>query len=128
MEISIEKVEEFLTLAKKSITNDKYRIELNTNREENLNLFIDYLINEKKVKEILTSLTYLDFVDILINKRSGKDNKYLYVFGKDVMLTSRFGCYEVLVNLYIKLYKTKNCYVYVISFHKQKYPIKYYFK
>lgn len=128
MEISKEKVKEFLTLAKKSITNDKYRIELNANREENLNLFIDYLINETKVKEILTSLTYLDFVDILINKRSGKDNKYLYVFGKDVMLASRFGCYEDLVNLYIKLYKTKNCYVYVISFHKQKYPIKYYFK
>lgn len=35
---------------------------------------------------------------------------------------------EKTVSLYIKFNKLENCFVIVISFHKQKYPLKYYFK
>ena len=47
--------------------------------------------------------------------------------GKDVMLLERMGTKEKQVSLYIKFNKLE-CYVIVISFHEQKYPLKYPFK
>lgn len=70
----------------------------------------------------------LDFSEVLQNEHKGYENELLYVFGKDVHLLERIGAGERTVSLYIKFNKLDNNYVIVVSFHEQKYPIKYYFK
>lgn len=74
------------------------------------------------------SLTAKDFSEILQNEHRGFEHERLYVFGKDVTLLERSGNEEKTVSLYIKFNKLENCFVIVISFHKQKYPLTYYFK
>lgn len=73
-------------------------------------------------------LTGYDFCEILRNEHSGFEHEYLYVFGKSVKLLQRFGDCENIVDLYIKINKLKEGYVIIISFHEQKYPLKYVFK
>jgi hypothetical protein len=93
-----------------------------------MDLFIDYVVDEGKAKEILLSLSAMDFSEILQNEHIGFEYEKLYVFGKDVQLLERMGNAVKTVSLYIKFNKLENCYVIVISFHKQRYPLKYYFK
>ena len=50
------------------------------------------------------------------------------VFGRDVILLERNGTEEKTVSLYIKFNKLDDCFVIVISFHEQKYPLTYYFR
>lgn len=114
--------------SKRRNKKDKYKLERNRNRVDNNNLFIDYVIDETKVKNILLKLTAKDFSEILQNEHKGYEHELLYVFGKDVELLERLGGSSRLVSLYIKFNKLDSCYVIVISFHEQKYPMKYYFK
>ena len=44
----------------------------------------DYVIDETKVKNIILSLTVMDFSEILQNEHKGFEYERLYVFGKDV--------------------------------------------
>lgn len=83
---------------------------------------------KKKRKEIILSLTATDFSEIRHNTHKGYEHELLYVFGKDVKLLRRFTSGEEQVSLYIKFNKLELRYVIVISFHKQKYPLKYKFK
>jgi hypothetical protein len=76
----------------------------------------------------LLDLTALDFSEILQNEHQGFEHEQLYVFGKDVQLLERIGNSEKTVSLYIKFNKLEDCFVIVISFHEQKYPMQYYFK
>ena len=122
------KVFDYLLKVKDAIKKDKYKLERNRNRVDNNNLFIDYVIDETKVKNILLKLTAKDFSEILQNEHEGYEHELLYVFGKDVELLERLGGSSRLVSLYIKFNKLDSCYVIVISFHEQKYPMKYYFK
>ena len=128
MNITIQDVEEYLLEVKKSIKDGKFRIDRNKNRQDNRNLFWDYVLDEAGAKEILLSLTPKDFSEILKNEHKGYEYEKLYVFGKDVKLLERIGTEEKSVSLYIKFNKLENCYVIVISFHEQKYPLKYPFK
>ncbi len=100
----------------------------NSRRRDNINLFLDYVIDEARAKEIILSLTAMDFLEILQNEHKGFEHERLYVFGKDVILLERNGTEEKTVSLYIKFNKLENCFVIVISFHEQKYPLTYYFK
>ena len=50
-------IERYLSEMKKLVENDRYRIERNAKRQDNLNLFLDYIIDEAKAKEIILSLT-----------------------------------------------------------------------
>ena len=118
----------YLTEVKEAIKNDRYKIERHYNRQDNIDLFLAYIIDEKKAKEILLSLTTIDFSEVLQNEHKGYEDELLYVFGKDVELLKRMGHGSKTISLYIKLNKLDNCYVIVVSFHEQKYPIKYYFK
>lgn len=118
----------YLTEVKEAIQNNRYRIERNSHRQDNINLFLDYVIDETVAKDILLGLTASDFCEILQNKHKGYEHELLYVFGKDVKLLERFGNSIKVVSLYIKFNKFDNCYVIVVSFHEQKYPIEYYFK
>lgn len=103
-------------------------IEMNDSRQDNQDLFMDYIINEEKRKQILLSLCATDFSEIRFNTHKGYEYELLYVFGKDVKLLRRFSSGEEQVSLYIKFNKLESRYVIVISFHKQKYPLKYKFK
>lgn len=128
MNIKMEDIEQYLFEMKAAVENDRYRIERNTKRQDNINLFLDYIIDEAKAKEIILSLTVKDFSQILQNDHKGYEHERLYVFGKDVFLLERNGTEERKVSLYIKFNKLENCFVIVISFHEQKYPLTYYFR
>lgn len=128
MEVTIEEIEKYLCDVKDAIKAGRYRVEMNENRQDNQELFLDYLIDENKRKEILLSLTAMDFTEIRHNTHKGFEHELLYVFGKDVTLIRRFEQCDEIVSLYIKFNKLESKYVIVISFHKQKYPLKYKFK
>ena len=84
-------------------------------------------VGDPTIRKIL-SLTVMDFSKILQNEHKGFEHENLYVFGKDVTLIERNGTEEKTVSLYIKFNKLENCFVIVISFHEQKYPLTYYFR
>lgn len=126
--ISKNDIERYLSEVKEAVRKDNYRIDRHSKRQENINLFLDYVIDETKAKEIIMSLTVSDFSEILQNEHKGFEYEKLYVFGKDVVLLERYGSEEKTVSLYIKFNKLRDCFVIVISFHEQRYPMKYYFK
>ena len=128
MNIDQKAVGQYLSEVKKAVEQDNYRIDRNSRRQENINLFLNYVIDEAKAKEIILSLTIMDFSEILQNEHRGFEHEKLYVFGKDIVLLERNGRGEKPVSLYIKLNKLENCFVIVISFHEQRYPLTYYFK
>lgn len=121
-------IEQYLSEVKEAVENGRYRLVRNARRQDNMNLFLDYVIDEAKAKEIILSLTAMDFSEILQNEHKGFEHERLYVFGKDVILLERNGTEEKTVSLYIKFNKLENCFVIVISFHEQKYPLTYYFR
>ena len=121
LNISRCEIEKYLLEVKNAIQGNRYRIERNSHRQDNINLFLDYVIDETKAKDILLGLTVTDF-------SKGYEHELLYVFGKDVELLERTGNKSKTVSLYIKFNKMDNCYVIVVSLHEQKYPIRYYFK
>lgn len=128
MDITQNDIDIYLAEVKAAIRKNRYRIERNSRRQDNINLFLDYVIDENMAKDILLGLTATDFSEILQNEHKGYEHERLYIFGKDVELLERTGNACRIVSLYIKFNKLENCYVIVVSLHKQKYPIKYYFK
>lgn len=128
MKIEMKDIEQYLSEVKEAVENNRYRLDRNSKRQDNINLFLDYVIDEAKAKDIILSLTAMDFSEILQNKHKGYEHEMLYVFGKDVVLLERNGTEEKAVSLYIKFNKLENSFVIVISFHEQKHPLIYYFK
>lgn len=128
MDITQNEIEVYLTEVKEAIQNNRYRIEKNSRRQDNIDLFVNYVIDETIAKDILLGLEATDFSEILQNEHKGYEHELLYVFGKDVKLLERMGNTSKTVSLYIKFNKMENCYVIVVSLHEQRYPIKYYFK
>lgn len=128
LSINQKDIEQYLSEVKEAVENDRYRLDRNDRRQDNINLFLDYVIDEAKAKEIILSLTTMDFSEILQNKHKGFEHERLYVFGKDVILLERNGTEEKTVSLYIKFNKLENCFVIIISFHEQKHSLTYYFK
>ena len=128
MNIGRKEIDCYLSEVKKAVKNGKYRLEINDRRQDNQDLFFNYVLDEQKVRKIILDLSVEDFSEVLQNKHKGYEYERLYVFGKDVTLLERFGSREKTVSLYIKFNKLENCFVIVVSFHEQRYPIKYYFK
>ncbi|MCM1495311.1 MAG: type II toxin-antitoxin system MqsR family toxin [Bacteroides sp.] len=128
MNIDKKDIEQYLSVLKEAVGNDRYRLARNLKRQDNVNLFLNYVIDEAKAKEIILSLTAMDFSEILQNEHAGYEHESLYVFGKDVNLLERNGTEKKTVSLYIKFNKLENGFVIVISFHEQKYPLIYHFK
>lgn len=110
------------------ILDGKFRIALNSNRLTNLSLFDECLINEESVKSILLNLTVYDFCEKVQNKHANFNHEWLYVFGKEIDLIKRFEEKSGMVPLYIKFNKIEDKFLIVVSFHKQKYPLVYYFQ
>ncbi len=128
MDITLDDIDVYLAEVKDAIRKNRYRIELNSHRQDNRNLFLTYVIDETMAKDLLLGLTTTDFSEILQNEHKGYEHERLYVFGKEVELLERIGNASRSVPLYIKFNKTDNCYIIVVSLHEQKYPMKYYFK
>lgn len=128
MHKSYDEIKKYIEEVKTAVKADKYRIDRNRNRQANLGLYTDYVIDEAKSKEILMSLTADDFCQAVQNEHIGFEHELLYIFGKDVKLLQRFGTEEEMVSLYIKFNKLESRFVIVISFHKQAYPLTYAFK
>lgn len=126
--ITQEEIEEYLSDVKKAVSEDRYRLDRNSRRQDNIDLFINYVIDESKAKDIILSLEVMDFSEIVQNEHVGFEHEMLYIFGKDVQLLERTETEEVTVSLYIKFNKLENNYVIVISFHEQHYPLNYYFR
>lgn len=121
-------IEQYLFELKEAVGKDRYRIDRNARRQGNINLFLDYIIDEAKAKEIMLNLTVMDFSKVLQNEHVGYEHERLYVFGKDMNLLERNGTKKKAVPLYIKFNKLKDCFVIVVSFHEQKHPLTYCFK
>ncbi|MFR5921317.1 hypothetical protein [Eubacterium ventriosum] len=128
MNITQNEIKVYLEEVKEAIQNNRYRIERNSRRQDNIDLFVNYVIDETIAKDILLGLEATDFSEILRNEHRGYEHELLYVFGKDVELLERMGNTSKTVSLYIKFNKMENCYMIVVSLHEQRYPIKYYFK
>ena len=128
MDINKRDIERYLSEVKEAVESDRYRLDRNAMRQDNINLFLDYVIDEAKAKKIILSLTAMDFSQILQNEHKGYEHEKLYVFGKDIVLLERNGTQEKTISLYIKFNKLGNGFVIIISFHEQKYPLTYYYK
>ena len=101
MDIERKNIEQYLFEVKEAVEKDNYRIDRNSRRQGNINLFLDYVIDEAKAKEIILDLNAMDFSTILQNNHKGFEHENLYVFGKDVILLERNGTGEKTVSLYI---------------------------
>lgn len=128
MPIDKQDIAQYLFEVKAAVKSDRYRIARNSKRQDNIDLFLNYVIDEVKAKEIILSLTVMDFSEILQNEHKGFGHEKLYVFGKEILLLERVGAAEKTVPLYIKFNKLADNFVIVVSFHEQKYPFTYYFK
>lgn len=127
MNLSIADIEEYLSIVRQAVREDRYEIERNENREENLKLSWQYMLPEEEIKKIIYSLTPLDFSEAVKNRKKRFANEILYVFGKNVSLIERDSGQEKEIELYIKFNKEFDNYVIVISFHEAKHPVKKYF-
>ena len=127
MNLSIADIEEYLSIVRQAVREDRYEIERNENREENLKLSWQYMLPEEEIKKIIYSLTPLDFSEAVKNRKKRFANEILYVFGKNVNLIERDSGKEKEIELYIKFNKEIDNYVIVISFHEAKHPVKKYF-
>lgn len=128
MSLTKNEINSYLIQIKDAIRNNRYRIERNPFRQENNHLFMDYVFDEKMAKDLLLKIEINDFSERKRNEHKGYEHEYLYIFGKDVMLLERFGEGRKRISLYIKLNLINHRCVIVVSLHKQKYPLKYYFK
>lgn len=127
MEVTSDKIEAYLLQVKDAIFKGNYSIARNSNRQDNNDLFNDYVIDEEKQKKFVNNRSR-GFSEVRYNEHKGYEHELLYIFGKEVRLLERWGSEEMIVPLYIKFNKLENQFVIVISFHRQKYPMKYYFK
>ena len=116
MNIDQKDIEQYLSELKEAVEQDNYRLDRNAKRQDNINLFLDYVIDETKAKEIILSLNAMDFSEILQNEHKGFEHEKLYVFGKDVTLLERNGTEEKTVSLYIKFNKLENCFVIYVQY------------
>ncbi|SEQ15548.1 hypothetical protein SAMN02910289_01388 [Lachnospiraceae bacterium RM5] len=91
MTINQNDIEQYLSGVKDAVEKGCYRLDRNVRRQDNIDLFMDYVIDEKKVKKIILDLTVMDFSQILQNEHKGYEYEKLYVFGKDVFLLERNG-------------------------------------
>lgn len=118
-------VERYLTEVKEYISAGRFTI---SPRPKNEQLETDFILKERKKKQILLSLRIEDFSHTLQNEHEGYEHETLYVFGRSVNLLERFGCGVRRVPLYIKFNLLKDCEVIIVSFHEQAYELPYPFK
>ena len=60
LKIDQKDIEQYLFEVKEAVEKDNYRLDRNVRRQDNINMFLDYVIDEAKAKEIILSLTVMD--------------------------------------------------------------------
>lgn len=53
MNIEIKDIEQYLSEVKKAVENGRYRLDRNSKRQDNIKLFLNYVMDEAKAKEII---------------------------------------------------------------------------
>ena len=128
MENSFQEIDAYLHDVKNAVQEGRYRLDLNARRLDNQTLFSDYVIDMQDVEKILLSLSPWDFSEAVQNRHEGFEEEMLFIFGKTVRLLQRYGKREENVPLYIKINKVMDGFVIIISFHKQRRRLKFYFE
>jgi hypothetical protein len=124
-----EQCDVILQKIKSSVNNNKFTVEQNKNRHENIQFIRDYNLNNSKQKAIILSLETTDFCHTLKNTNIGYEYETLYVFCPQRTLFDAFG-EEEFVDIYIKfniIDYGDNKRIVTISFHKRNKPIDYIF-
>lgn len=67
LNIDQKHIEQYLSEVKEAVENSNYRLDRNARRQDNINLFLDYVIDEAKAKEIILSLTVMNFSEIRLH-------------------------------------------------------------
>lgn len=76
LNIDQKDIEQYLSEVKEAVEKDNYRLDRNARRQDNINLFLNYVIDEARAREIILSLTAMDFSEILKNEHKGySDNQ-----------------------------------------------------
>lgn len=125
-----EECDVILQKIKDCIYNNKFTVEQNKNRYENIQFIQDYNLNHSKQKAILLSIQTTDFCHSLKNTNIGYEYETLYVFCPQRTLFDAFG-EEEFVDIYTKfniIEYGNDKRVVTISFHKRNKPIDYFFK
>lgn len=125
-----DEIKIYLNELRKAILAVRYLISQNDNRQENTKFIEDYKVDSIKEKEILLSLQYDDFCYAVDNDNPEFPEEKLYIFCKESLL-DKWGKLED-VEIYIKINMTQtrrgDDFVFIVSFHKRKLPIKYLFR
>ncbi|MBU3110995.1 hypothetical protein [Clostridium lacusfryxellense] len=125
-----EECDVILQKIKSCVNHNKFTIEQNRNRCENIKFIQDYNLNNSKQKEILLSIETTDFCHSLKNTNIGYEYEVLYVFCPRRTVFDAFG-EEEYVDIYIKfniIEYVENNLIVTISFHKRNKPIDYVFR
>ncbi|WP_461207613.1 hypothetical protein [Clostridium sp. DL1XJH146] len=127
---SKEEILVILNKIKDCVRDNKFNIEINKNRQENIDFINEYNINSSRRKSILLNIIPEDFCHSLKNTNKGYEYEILYVFVPQVQLFNIDG-EEEKVDIYTKfniIDIDKGRRTVVISFHKRNKPINYLFK
>ena len=125
-----EEIDFILEKIKDCVNDNRYKISLNLNRQENIQLINEYRLDNKKQKNILLSIEVKDFCHSLNNIKLGFEHEILYVFCPQRTLFNAFG-EEDIVDIYTKfniIEYGENKQAIAVSFHKRNKPINYLFK
>lgn len=109
---------------------NRFTIERNENRQENIDFIINYNLSSARQKDILLKIEVEDFCHSLQNTKIGFEHEILYVFCPQIPLYN-FDGEEELVDIYIKfniLAHQTGQRVITISFHKRNKPLDYLFR
>lgn len=125
-----EEIDGILAKIKDCVSNNKFTISVNENRQENVDFINVYNIRSDKQKSILLQLQTDDFCHTLQNTKIGFEYEVLYVFVPQVLLWSTDGA-EEMVEVYTKfniIDLPTGTRTVVISFHKRNKPVDYLFR
>lgn len=123
-------IDEILSKIKSCVTENKFIISQNENRQENIDFINEYNIRSDKQREILMRIRTEDFCHSLQNTKIGFEHEVLYVFVPQFPLFNSVG-EEENVDIYTKfniIDLQTGSRVVVISFHKLNRPIDYLFR
>lgn len=81
MNISKEKVSQYLRDVKNAVRLGKYRI---SSREKNELIYLEYVFSEAMFRDIIMDLEVEDFSKAVYNTHPDYSNEILYIFGKEV--------------------------------------------
>ena len=125
-----EQIESILQVIHDCVRCNRFSIELNKNRQENIDFINNYNISSTKQKDIILKIKVEDFCHSLQNTKIGFEHEILFVFCPKITLFNLDSEAE-LVDVYIKfniIDYAQDKRVMTISFHRRNKPLSYPFK